>query len=96
MTKDIRLTGPDTFEATTTYDLFDVAGVATATGCVMHETATRFQSSAPRPCVPVCRAASYPKKHASIMASATFVNSCRGTGTPSSQWSPPGAVYSQS
>ena len=26
LTKDIRLTGPDTFEATTTYDLFDAAG----------------------------------------------------------------------
>ena len=25
LTKDIRLTGPDTFEATTTYDLFDAA-----------------------------------------------------------------------
>jgi hypothetical protein len=30
LTKDIRLTGPDTFEATTTYDLFDAAGNMTA------------------------------------------------------------------
>jgi len=43
LTKDIRLTGPDTFEATTTFDLFDVAGNQTATGCLINETATRFE-----------------------------------------------------
>jgi len=43
VTKDIRVTGPDTFEATSTYDLFDAAGNPTATGCIINETATRFQ-----------------------------------------------------
>jgi hypothetical protein len=41
--KDIRLTGPDTFEATTRYDLFDAAGQMTAQGCLINETATRFE-----------------------------------------------------
>ena len=41
--KDIRLTGPDTFEATTTYDLFDAAGAMTAKECIINETATRFE-----------------------------------------------------
>jgi hypothetical protein len=43
VTKDIRLTSPDTFEATSTFDLFDAAGNMTAQGCVINETATRFQ-----------------------------------------------------
>jgi hypothetical protein len=48
LTKDIRLTDPDelgrdTFEATTTFDLFDVAGTMTAQGCIINETATRFE-----------------------------------------------------
>lgn len=43
LTKDIRLTGPDTFEATTTYELFDTAGTMTAQGCIINETATRFK-----------------------------------------------------
>jgi hypothetical protein len=45
LTKDIRLTGPDTFEATTTYDLFNVSagGGPIAEGCIINETATRFE-----------------------------------------------------
>jgi hypothetical protein len=43
VTKDIRLTGPDTFEATSTFDLFDVAGNMTSQGCIINETATRFE-----------------------------------------------------
>ncbi len=43
LTKNMRLTGPDTFEATTTYDLFDAAGSMTAQGCIINETATRFE-----------------------------------------------------
>lgn len=43
LTKDIRLTGPDTFEATTTYGLFDAAGNMTAQGCLTNESATRFE-----------------------------------------------------
>ena len=43
LTKDIRLTGPDRFEATTTYDFFDAAGNMTAQGCIINETATRFE-----------------------------------------------------
>jgi hypothetical protein len=43
LTKDIRLTGPDTFEATTTYDLFDTAGNPLAQGCIINESATRFE-----------------------------------------------------
>ena len=43
LTKDIRLTGSDTFEATTTYDLFDAADQLIATGCLINETATRFE-----------------------------------------------------
>ena len=42
LTKDIRLTDPDTFEATTTFDLFNAAGTMTAQGCIINETATRF------------------------------------------------------
>ena len=43
VTKDIRVTGPDTFEATSTYDLFDAAGTVVAQSCIINETATRFQ-----------------------------------------------------
>ena len=43
LTKAIRLTGPDTFEATTTFDLFDAAGQLIVNECVIHETATRFE-----------------------------------------------------
>jgi hypothetical protein len=43
LTKDIHLTGPDTFEATSTFDFFDVAGNMTAQGCPINETATRFE-----------------------------------------------------
>jgi len=41
LTKDIRLTGPDRFEATTTYDYITAAG--TGTGCIINETAERFE-----------------------------------------------------
>jgi hypothetical protein len=43
LTKDIRLTDPDTFEATTTFDGFDASGTPVATGCIINETATRFE-----------------------------------------------------
>ena len=43
LTKEIRLTDPDTFEGTPTYDLFDLAGNRTATGCISNETVTRFE-----------------------------------------------------
>jgi hypothetical protein len=43
LTKDVRLTGPDTFEAITTFDFFDAAGNMTAHGCIINETATRFE-----------------------------------------------------
>jgi hypothetical protein len=43
VTKDIRLTGPDTFEATSTFDLFDTTGNMTAQGCLISETATCFE-----------------------------------------------------
>jgi hypothetical protein len=41
--KNILLTGPDTFEATSTFDVFDTAGNITAQGCIINETATRFE-----------------------------------------------------
>jgi hypothetical protein len=41
--KSIFLTGPDTFEATSTFDVFDTAGNTTAQGCIINETATRFE-----------------------------------------------------
>jgi hypothetical protein len=43
VTNDIRLTGPDAFEATATFDLFDAAGNMTAQGCLINGTATRFE-----------------------------------------------------
>jgi hypothetical protein len=41
LTKDIRLTGPDRFEATTTYDYITAAG--TGEGCIINEIAERFE-----------------------------------------------------
>ena len=41
--KNILLTGPDTFEATSTFDVFDTAGNITSQGCIINETATRFE-----------------------------------------------------
>src|SRR5262245_3061460 len=46
LTKDLSLTGPDTFEATTTYDLFDAADQLIAPGWLINETATRFEEVA--------------------------------------------------
>jgi len=43
ITKTISLTGPDAFEATSAFDLFDAAGNLTAHGCPINETATRFE-----------------------------------------------------
>ncbi len=43
VSKNILLTGPDTFEATSTFDVFDTAGNITAQGCTINETATRFE-----------------------------------------------------
>jgi len=43
VTKDIRFISPDAFEATSTYDLFDLAGNMTSQGCAINETATRFE-----------------------------------------------------
>jgi hypothetical protein len=43
VTSHISLAGPDAFEATATFDLFDPAGNMTAQGCVINETATRFE-----------------------------------------------------
>ena len=41
LTKDIRITGPDRFEATTTYDYITAAG--TGEGCIINEIAERFE-----------------------------------------------------
>lgn len=43
ITKAIRLTGPDAFEAVSSFDLFDAAGNITAHGCPINETGTRFE-----------------------------------------------------
>jgi hypothetical protein len=43
VTRAIRFTNPNAFEATSTFDLFDAAGNMTARGCPINETATRFQ-----------------------------------------------------
>ena len=43
VTNDIRLTGPDAFEATATFDLFNTAGNMTAQGCIINETGKRFE-----------------------------------------------------
>ena len=45
VTSHIHLTGPDAFEATATFDLFDTTGNKTSPeeGCPITETATRFE-----------------------------------------------------
>ena len=43
VTKAIGFTGPNAFEASSTFDLFDAAGNLTAHGCPINETATRFK-----------------------------------------------------
>jgi hypothetical protein len=43
VTSHIDLTGPDSFEAAATFDFFDAAGIMTAQGCRINETATRFE-----------------------------------------------------
>jgi len=45
VTSHIHLTGPDAFEATATFDLFDTTGNKTSPeeGCTSNETATRFE-----------------------------------------------------
>jgi len=43
VTDEIDLTGPDTFEASATFDLFDAAGTVIGQGCAINETATRFE-----------------------------------------------------
>ena len=45
VTSHIHLTGPDAFEATATFDLFDTTGNKTSPeeGCTINETATRFE-----------------------------------------------------
>jgi hypothetical protein len=43
VTSHIRLTGPDEFTATASFDLFDTKGNIIAQGCVINETATRFE-----------------------------------------------------
>ncbi len=40
---EIELTGPDTFEASATFDLFDAAGNVIGQGCAIDESATRFE-----------------------------------------------------
>lgn len=42
VTNHIELTGPDAFEANATFDLFDATGNIVGQGCVINETATRF------------------------------------------------------
>jgi hypothetical protein len=45
VTSHIHLTGPEAFEATATFDLFDATGDKTSPeeGCTINETATRFE-----------------------------------------------------
>ena len=43
ITSRIDLTGPNAFEASATFDLFDAAGNIIAQGCPINETATRFE-----------------------------------------------------
>lgn len=43
VTSHIGLTGPDGFKATATFDVFDPAGNKISQGCVINETATRFE-----------------------------------------------------
>lgn len=42
VTSQINLTGPNTFDANATFDLFDAAGNIIGQGCPINETATRF------------------------------------------------------
>lgn len=42
-TDEIELTGPDAFEANATFDLFDATGNVIGQGCVINESATRFE-----------------------------------------------------
>ena len=42
VTGESHLTGPDTYESTSTFDLFDVDGARIAEGCPINATATRF------------------------------------------------------
>jgi hypothetical protein len=42
VTGEIHLTGPNTYESTATFDLFDVDGAPIAEGCPVNATATRF------------------------------------------------------
>ena len=43
VTKTIGLTNPDSFVATSTFDLFDAAGNVTARGCPINEAGARFR-----------------------------------------------------
>lgn len=43
LTKEIRLTSSDTFEATTTFDFLDPAGNPIGWGCIINESAERFE-----------------------------------------------------
>jgi hypothetical protein len=43
VTNEIELTGPDSFEASATFDLFDATGTVIGQGCAINETATRFE-----------------------------------------------------
>jgi hypothetical protein len=43
VTKTIGLTGPDAFQATSSFDFFDAAGNLTAHACPINETGTRFE-----------------------------------------------------
>jgi hypothetical protein len=43
VTSQISLTGPNAFEASASFDLFDAAGEIIGQGCVINETATRFE-----------------------------------------------------
>jgi len=43
VTNHIELTGPDTFDANATFDLFDAAGNRTGQGCPITESGTRFE-----------------------------------------------------
>ncbi len=43
VTSQISLTGPNAFEASASFDLFDAAGEIIGQGFVINETATRFE-----------------------------------------------------
>lgn len=46
VTSHINVTGPDTFNAAATFDLFTPSGMVIAQGCAINETATRFAGPA--------------------------------------------------